>query len=62
MATLDQIKDSLKFIINKLEHELYVGVLPANYCALTCFNCQIILNEAANCLLNQIHDMIKEEP
>ncbi|CAF3381148.1 unnamed protein product, partial [Rotaria sp. Silwood2] len=56
--TLDQFKDCLELIVSKLEYQSYVGVLPSNYCALTCFNCQVLLNGAQNCLFHRIQDMI----
>ena len=54
-----QIKHCLNMIIDRLKHHLYKGILPPNYFALTCLNCQIILNDALNCVFHRIQDMIK---
>jgi hypothetical protein len=57
--TRTQIKDCLKMIIDRLKHNLYKGFLPPNYSALTCLNCQIILNGTPYCLFHRIEDMNK---
>ncbi|CAF2388650.1 unnamed protein product [Rotaria sp. Silwood2] len=44
-VTMDQDRDCPQLVGNKLEHEVHVGILPSNYCALTCFHHQILLNE-----------------
>ncbi|CAM4978039.1 unnamed protein product [Rotaria socialis] len=57
-VTSDQVRYYLGVIVDKLQRELYVGVLPSNYCALTCFDCQILLNGAQNSLFYHMVDMI----
>lgn len=57
--TFNQVGDYLRIIVSQIQNELYIAVLPSNYCALTCFNGQILLNGAHNCLFHHIEDMIK---
>ena len=58
-VTCLEIQHCLHFIADQLKNQLYIGILPSNYCALTCLNCQIILNGSTNCLFHRVEEMVR---
>lgn len=57
--THTQTQHCLNTVTDRLKQQLYTGILPPNYSALTCLNGEIILNGSHHCLFNRIKDMIR---